>query len=143
MRSAVAKEFDPDRSLAVEYDARHKRAGEHGQTLTVHIGIGISTKDRQATAITNAEIGDGRAALTLHHFAVLVIESGNSEGPGGLQNGRGDWIGIARHLVARISWAERLGLGSVEDHSPFGDRDFAGRWSRLLPSEASTVGKSG
>ena len=47
------------------------------------------------------------------------------------------------HLVARISWAERLGLGSVEDHSPFGDRDFAGRWSRLLPSEASTVGKSG
>src|SRR2546430_7447401 len=34
------------------------------------------------------------------------------------------------HLVARISWAERLGPGSVEDHSPFGERDFAGRWSR-------------
>jgi ABC-2 type transport system permease protein len=32
-----------------------------------------------------------------------------------------------RHLVARIGWAERLGLGSVEDHSPFGERDFAGR----------------
>jgi hypothetical protein len=31
------------------------------------------------------------------------------------------------HLVARISWAERLGLGSVEDHFPFGERDFAGR----------------
>src|ERR1700730_11118517 len=24
---------------------------------------------------------------------------------------------VARHLVARISWAERLGPGSVEDHS--------------------------
>src|SRR5271163_3579908 len=48
-----------------------------------------------------------------------------------------------RHLVARISWAERLGLGSVEDHSPFGDRDFAGRWSRLLSPQASTGGKSG
>jgi hypothetical protein len=35
-------------------------------------------------------------------------------------------------LVARISWAERLGLGSVEDHSPIGERDFASRWSRLL-----------
>src|SRR5271163_3129610 len=49
----------------------------------------------------------------------------------------------ARHLVARISWAERLGLGSVEDHSPFGERDFAGRWSRLLSPQASTGGKSG
>ena|SRR5271167_483703 len=36
-----------------------------------------------------------------------------------------------------------LGPGSVERHSPFGERDFASRWSRLLPSEASTVGKSG
>jgi hypothetical protein len=47
------------------------------------------------------------------------------------------------HLVARISWAERLGLGSVEDDSPFGERDFSGRWSRLLSPQASTGGKSG
>ena len=52
-------------------------------------------------------------------------------------------FGIARHLVARISWAERLGLGSVEDHSPFGERDFAGRWSRLLFPQAFTGGNSG
>src|SRR5271165_5667404 len=45
-----------------------------------------------------------------------------------------------RHLVARISWAERLGLGSVEDHSPFGDRDFAGRWS-LGCSPSSLYGR--
>src|SRR5438552_4249389 len=38
----------------------------------------------------------------------------------------------AGDLVAWISWVERLGLGSVEDHSPFGERDFAARWSRLL-----------
>ena len=49
----------------------------------------------------------------------------------------------AGHLVARISWAERLGPGSVKDHSPFGERDFAGRWSRLLSPQASTGGKSG
>src|SRR5271168_4152514 len=53
------------------------------------------------------------------------------------------YVGPPRHLVARISWAERLGLGSVEDHSPFGERDFAGRWSRLLSPQASTGGKSG
>ena len=49
-----------------------------------------------------------------------------------------DW-----HFVARISWAERLGLGTVEDHSPFGERDFAGRWSMLLSPQTSTGGKSG
>jgi hypothetical protein len=38
---------------------------------------------------------------------------------------------------------ERLGPGSVEDHSPFGERDFAGRWCRLLSPQASTGGKSG
>jgi hypothetical protein len=48
-----------------------------------------------------------------------------------------------RHFVAQISWAERLGLGSVEDHSPFGERDFAGRWSMLLSPQASSGGKSG
>jgi hypothetical protein len=42
-----------------------------------------------------------------------------------------------------ISLAERLGPGSVADHSPFGERDFAGRWSRLLSPQASTGGKSG
>src|SRR3984893_14778123 len=47
------------------------------------------------------------------------------------------------HFVARIRWTERLGLGSVEDHFPFGERDFAGRWSMLLPPQASTGGKSG
>ena len=98
MRPAVAKEFDPDRPLAVEYDARHKRAGEHGQILAVHIGIGIGTKDRQARAVTNADIGDGRAALTLHHFVVLVIEGRYAKGAGGLQHGRGDWTGIVRRF---------------------------------------------
>jgi hypothetical protein len=32
---AVAKEFDPDRPLAVEYDARHERPGEHCQIVAV------------------------------------------------------------------------------------------------------------
>jgi hypothetical protein len=35
-----------------------------------------------------------------------------------------DEIAATCHLVARISWAKRLGLGSVEDHSPFGEQDF-------------------
>ena len=52
-------------------------------------------------------------------------------------------IGAGSHFVAWISWAERLGLVSVEDHSPFGERDFAGRWSMLLSPQASTGGKSG
>ena len=50
--------------------------------------------------------------------------------------------GTTGDLVARISWAERLGLGSVEDHSPFGERDFADRRSRWLSPQASTGGKS-
>jgi hypothetical protein len=61
--------------------------------------------------------------------------------PPPLRSGGGSASGA--HLVARISWAERLGLGSVEDHSPFGERNFAGRWSRLLSPQASTGGKSG
>ena len=57
--------------------------------------------------------------------------SGAPPGPG--RNGERDFHGERRkndthvHLVARISWAERLGLGRVEDHFPFGERDFAGR----------------
>jgi hypothetical protein len=98
MRLAVAKKFDPARPLAVEYDARHQRAGEHCQIMAVHVGIGIGTKDGQAAAVTNADIGDRRATFTLHHFAVLIIEGGNTEGSGGLQHGWGDRIGIARRF---------------------------------------------
>src|SRR5271155_2875385 len=98
MRPALAEEFDPDRPLVVEYDACHKRAGEHCQIVAVHVGIDIATKDRYAAAVTNPEIGNGSAALALHHFAVLVIEGGNAEGSSGLQHGRGDWIGIARRF---------------------------------------------
>jgi len=36
-----------------------------------------------------------------------------------------------------------LGPGRVADHSPFGERDFAGRWSSALSPQAPTGGKSG
>src|SRR5205823_4523009 len=49
--------------------------------------------------------------------------------PWRLEHREGKLGAFRSHLVARISWAERLGPGSVEDHSPFGERDFAGRWS--------------
>jgi hypothetical protein len=48
-----------------------------------------------------------------------------------------------RHLVARISWAERLGPGSVEDHSPFGERDFAVAGLRCSPPRPLRAAKSG
>src|ERR1700745_945093 len=78
-RLAVAKEFNTDRLLAVECDARDKRAGEHCEIGATHKGIGIGTKDRQAPAVTNTEIADGRTAFALHHFTILVIEGGNVE----------------------------------------------------------------
>jgi hypothetical protein len=112
MRLAVAKEFNPHRPLALAHDSRHERAGEHGQIMAVHIGIGIGTKDRQAAAVMNADIGDSRAALALHHFTVLVIEGGYADGSGGLQYGRGDWSGIVRRLhvdEAALAAAQRVG----------------------------------
>jgi hypothetical protein len=44
------------------------------------------------------------------------------------------------HGSAGLSVLCRVG---VEDHSPFGERNFAGRWSRLLFPQAYTGGKSG
>src|ERR1700731_4659815 len=43
--------------------------------------------------------------------------------PAGSNRSRHGGDRASRHLVARISWAERLGLGSVEDHFPFGRRN--------------------
>src|SRR5262249_49542615 len=49
-------------------------------------------------AVADADIGDGCATFTLHHFTVVIIELGNTEGSGGLQHGRRDRIWIARRF---------------------------------------------
>src|SRR5262245_25427394 len=87
MRPSVAKEFYFCRSPAIEYNARYERVSEHSEIVAIHVGIGIVAKDRHAAAVPNADVGNRRAALGLHHFTVLVIEDRNSERPGGLQHG--------------------------------------------------------
>src|SRR5215475_11689477 len=86
-RPPVAKEFYFCRSPAMEDNARYERVSEHGEIVSVHIGIGIATKDRQAAAVPNADVGNRRAAVSLHHFTVLVIEGRNPNGSRRLQHG--------------------------------------------------------
>src|ERR1700758_202354 len=95
MRPPVAKEFYFCRSPAMEYNARYERVSEHSEIVAVHIGIGIATKDRQAAAVPNADVGNRRAALGLHHFTILVIEGRNPKGSGCLQHGWSHRVRIA------------------------------------------------
>src|SRR5262245_25303050 len=101
MRPPVAKEFYLCRSPAMEYNARDERVSEHSEIVAVHIGIGIATKDRQAAAVPNTDVGNRRAALGLHHFTILVIEGRNPKGSGRLQHGWSYWVGIAGRLHGR------------------------------------------
>src|SRR6516225_2375413 len=109
---AATKEFNSGRPFAVEYDARHKRAGEYCKIGAVHIGIGIGTKDGQAAAVTNTQIGDGCAAFTLHHFTVLVVEGRNAQKSDNLEHRRGHRIGIARRFhIGQAAFATPLRVG--------------------------------
>src|SRR5215472_2506322 len=68
MRPPAAKEFYFCRQPAMEYNARYERVSEHSEIVAVHVGIGIAAKHRQAAAVANADVGNRRAALGLHHF---------------------------------------------------------------------------
>src|SRR5262249_656191 len=98
MRPPAAKEFYFCRPPAMEYNARYERVSEHCEILAVHVGIGIAAKHRQAAAVPNADVGNRRAALGLHHFTILVVEDRNPQRPGRLQHGWCNWVGIARRF---------------------------------------------
>src|SRR6516162_780756 len=98
MRPPAAKEFYFCRPPAMEYNARYERVSEHSEIVAVHVGIGIAAKDRQATAVPNADVGNRRAALGLHHFTILVFEDRNPKRPSCLQHRWSYGIGIARRF---------------------------------------------
>jgi transposase len=134
--------------------ARQKRLEQEPETephamvrhLARVVGIGIETADILVNEVLSRPMRDRKAVAR-----GACPRAGQGPDPGAGLTGAPDESGakrreqglaragnarVRRHLVARISWAERLGPGSVEDHSPFGERDFAGRWSRLLSPQA-------
>src|SRR5215469_7430619 len=98
MRPPAAKEFYFCRPPAMEYNARYERVSEHSEIVAVHVRIGIAAKHRQAAAVANADVGNRRAALGLHHFTILIIEDRNPKRPGRLQHGWSYGVGIARRF---------------------------------------------
>src|SRR5256885_9007194 len=72
----------------------------------------------QGTPVVPRRFLPTHAAMFGNRLQMPVTRSGRILGRLARHGTRTRW-----HLVARISWAERLGPGSVEDHYPFGERD--------------------
>src|SRR5712672_173428 len=71
---AVMGELHAGDSVAlvlVEREPGHQRAGENRQVWPVHEGENVGTEYGLAVSVTGSQIKDRRAAVALHHAAVL------------------------------------------------------------------------
>src|SRR5215468_2801461 len=77
--AAVIGNLNARCSLVLDIYLSNQRVGEHRKVWPVHVRDDIRTENRLAFPITNKHVGNGRATVYLHHLAVLIFKSLNSE----------------------------------------------------------------